>query len=83
MKKQAKTTFDLCGGKKKKCTNCIQITDDTHVMSMKIDQSSRPCTHLVQLRPKFSHPLELARPISTPPLPLTPLHTLQMIEKET
>ena len=40
--------------------------------SMKIVQFSRPPTPLVQLRPKFFHPLDLGRPISNEPHPPTP-----------
>ena len=42
------------------------IRDDTHMTSMKIVQFSTPPrpTPLVQLRPKFFHPLDLGRPIS-------------------
>ena len=56
---------------KKKCTNCIQIRDDTHVTSMKIAQFSRPSSPLVQLRPKFFHALELDVQFQTPPSPPT------------
>ena len=46
------------------------IGDDTHMTSMKILQFSRPYTPLVHLCPKFSHLLDLWRPISNglPPL---------------
>ena len=36
--------------------------------SMKIVHFSRPPTPLVHQRPKFFHPLDLGRPISTEPL---------------
>ena len=40
------------------------IRDDTHMTSMKIVQFSRHTTPLVQLRPKYYHPLDLQRPVS-------------------
>ena len=40
------------------------VRDDTHVASMKIVQFSRSITPLVQLRPKFLHPLDLGHPVS-------------------
>ena len=46
--------------------------DDTHMTSMKIVQFSRPPPPLVQLRAKFFHPLDLARPISNEPTPPPP-----------
>ena len=50
------------------------------MMSMKIVQFSRPPTPLFQLHLKFSHPLDLGRPISNepPPPPPSPLLSLQM-----
>ena len=47
----------------------LLVRDDTHMTSMKIVQFSRlptPLvnTHLVNLCPKFFHPLHLGRPIS-------------------
>ena len=44
----------------------MAIRDDTHMTSMKIVQFSRP-PPLVQLRPKFFHPLDPGRPISNEP----------------
>ena len=44
--------------------------------SMKIVQFSRPPTPLVQLRPKFVHPLDLGRPISNKPSPPAPLQMI-------
>ena len=47
---------------------CIfQVRDDTQMTSMKTVQFSRPPTPLVQLRPKFFHPLVLRRLISNEP----------------
>ena len=40
------------------------IRDDTHMTSVKIVQFSRHTTPLVQLRPKYFHPLDLRRPVS-------------------
>ena len=42
----------------------LEISDDTHMTSMKIVQFSRRLTPLVRLRPKFFHPHDLGRPIS-------------------
>ena len=41
------------------------IRDNTHMASMKILQFSIPPNPLVQLRPKFFHPLDLGHPISS------------------
>ena len=51
--------------------NFFALSDDTHLTSMKIGQFSRPPTPLVQLLPKFFHPLDLGSPISNevPPIP--------------
>ena len=52
-----------------------QVRDDTHITFMKIvqlTQFSRPPTTFVQLRPKFFHPLNLGRPISSEPPRLPP-----------
>ena len=46
--------------------------------SMKVVQFSRPPHPLVQLRPKFFHPLDLGRPISNEPPP----PPLQMISNQ-
>ena len=55
-----------------------QVRDDTHKTSKKIVQFSRPPPPhpppLVQIRPKFFHPLDLARLLSNEPL----LATLQI-----
>ena len=45
------------------------IRNDTHMRPKKIVQFSRPPTPLVQLRPKFFHPLDLGRRISNEPPP--------------
>ena len=52
----------------------IMLKDKTYMTSMKTVQFSWPPTCLVQLRPKFFHPLDFARPISNEPSP-----PLQMI----
>ena len=70
--KASKNNIGSLWREKKKCTNCIQIRDDTHVTSMKIAQFSRPSSPLVQLRPKFFHALELDVQFQTPPSPPTP-----------
>ena len=49
----------------------MRLRDDTHVPSRKVVQFSRLPTPVVQLRPKFFHPLDLESPISNdPPSPL-------------
>ena len=70
--KASKNNIGSLWREKKKCTNCIQIRDDTHVTPMKIAQFSRPSSPLVQLRPKFFHALELDVQFQTPPSPPTP-----------
>ena len=54
-----------------------KVTDDhANMTSIKIVQFSRPPTPLALLHPKFSHPLDLGRPVSNeppPPSSLTPL----------
>ena len=47
----------------------FNLRDDTHMTSMKIVQFSRPPKPLVQLCPKFFHPLDFQRLISNEPLP--------------
>ena len=41
-----------------------RLRDDEHMSSMKIVKFFGPPTSLVHLRPKFSHPLDVERPIS-------------------
>ena len=50
-----------------KSNSSFRIRDDTHMMSMKIVEFSKPPTPFVHLRPKFFHPLELGRSISNEP----------------
>ena len=50
--------FQFCRLKLMKNLNIYPFRDDTHTTSMKIIQFSRPPTPLVQLRPKFFHPLD-------------------------
>ena len=38
---------------------CSHLLDDTHMMSMRIVQFLGPLTTLLNLHPKFSHPLTL------------------------
>ena len=52
---------------------------DTHMTSMKIIQFSKPPTPLVHLHPKFSHLLDLGRPLSNEPPP-SPMITNQFKE---
>ena len=45
-----------------------QLRGNAHMTSMKIVRFWISPTHLIHLRPKFFHPLDLGRPITIPPL---------------
>ena len=67
------------------CCECCPfdrlLRNDTHMTSMKTAQFSRPVTPLVQLRPKFFHPLYLGRPILNKPPPISLPNDNQSIKK--